>query len=51
LEAILGRCVLDIDYGALLFADPDQAPASHVGDHLARGRTPGPGPGGGAAPL
>jgi hypothetical protein len=29
LEAILGRCVLDVDYRALLFADPDQALAGY----------------------
>lgn len=29
LEAILGRCMLDVDYRALLFADPDQALAGY----------------------
>ncbi len=29
MEAILGRCVMDDDYRALLFADPDQALAGY----------------------
>lgn len=29
LEAILGRCVMDSDFRALLFSDPDQALAGY----------------------